>query len=72
MAYLIGYALVGFTTFVTILGRYNYSYSNQSMIDSCCSSVLEQETSNKGFMSNLKTTFRNFALGLKKITMLHK
>ena len=25
VAYLIGYALAGFTTFVTILGRYNYS-----------------------------------------------
>lgn len=66
VAYLIGYALAGFTTFVTILGRYNYSYSNQSMINSCCSSILEQETSNKGSMSNLKITFRNFALGLKK------
>jgi hypothetical protein len=39
IAYSLGYALAGFTTFATILGRYNYGSSNQN-ICSCCS-VLE-------------------------------
>jgi hypothetical protein len=69
IAYVIGYALAGFTTFVTILGRCNYDSIQR--IDSCCS-VLEQGTASKGFISNLKTTFRNFAVGLKKISLLHK
>jgi hypothetical protein len=60
IAYLLGYALAGFTTFVTILGRYNYS-SDSNQICSCCS-VLEQD-SKKGFLTNLKTTFTNFAVG---------
>jgi hypothetical protein len=34
-----GYALAGFTTFATILGRYNYGSNDK--IDSC--SVLEQD-----------------------------
>jgi hypothetical protein len=50
IAYVMGYALAGFTTFVTILGRYNYGSSNKTMC-SCCS-VLEQD-SRKGFISNL-------------------
>jgi hypothetical protein len=69
IAYATGYVLAGFTTFVTILGRYNYD-SNQ-IIDSCCS-VLEQKDVDKRFISNLITTFRNFAAGLKKISLLHK
>jgi hypothetical protein len=69
IAYAMGYALAGFTTFVTILGRYNYSSSNQTMC-SCCS-VLEQD-SQKGFISNLKTTFKNFVVGIKKLPYLYK
>ena len=34
LAYIIGYALAGFTTFMTILGRYT---GNGLKIDSCCS-----------------------------------
>ena len=56
IAYSLGYALAGFTTFVTILGRYNYGSPNQTMC-SCCS-VLEQD-SEKEFISNHKTTFKN-------------
>jgi hypothetical protein len=62
-----GYALAGFTTFVTILGRYNFS---SDQICSCCS-VLEQD-SRKGFLTNLKTTFTNFAVGFKKLPYLYK
>jgi hypothetical protein len=68
IAYITGYSLAGFTTFVTILGRFGNSHSdedstNSSEIDSCCS-VLEQDSS-LGFVSNIKTTFKNFALGFK-------
>jgi hypothetical protein len=66
IAYVMGYALAGFTTFVTILGRYNFS----SDLCSCCS-VLEQD-SRKGFLTNLKTTFTNFAVGFKKLPYLYK
>jgi hypothetical protein len=70
IAYAMGYALAGFTTFVTILGRYNLrSSSNQDMC-SCCS-VLEQDSS-KGFVSNLSTTFRNFVVGLGRLPSLYK
>lgn len=70
IAYSLGYALAGFTTFVTILGRYNYDSPNQTMCVCCCS-VLEQD-SQKGFISNLKTTFKNFAVGIKRLPYLHK
>lgn len=65
MSYALGYGLAGFTTFVTILGRYNLD----RVVDGCCS-VLEDE--HGGFVSNIKTTFRNFATGVKKIPQLHK
>jgi len=67
LAYVIGYVLAGFTTFMTILGRYS---GNGLKIDSCCS-VLEQQ-SNKGFLSNMFLTFRYFIKGIKKILYLNK
>ena len=69
LAYAIGYALAGFTTFMTILGRYNRS-GLKIEIESCCS-VLEQE-SNKGFLSNMFLTFGYFAQGIRKILYLNK
>jgi len=68
ISYAMGYALAGFVTFVTILGRYNYGSNDK--IDSCCS-VLEQGPGS-GFVSNLKTTFRNFAIGITKLPKLHR
>jgi hypothetical protein len=68
IAYAMGYALAGFTTFATILGRYNYG--SKDTIDSCCS-VLEQEAG-RNFIPNLKTTFKNFAIGVVKMLQLHK
>jgi hypothetical protein len=67
IAYAMGYALAGFTTFITILGRYNLNLnSSKQKQDACsCCSVLEQN-SNKGFIPNLTITFRNFAVGLKR------
>jgi hypothetical protein len=69
IAYAMGYGLAGFTTFVTILGRYNYG-SNRK-IDSCCSSVFEQGAG-LGFIPNLKITFKNFVIGITKLPQLHK
>jgi len=65
MSYILGYGLAGFTTFATILGRYNL----EKVVDGCCS-VLEHEQ--KGFVFNIKATFRNFATGVKKIPELRK
>jgi hypothetical protein len=69
IAYAMGYALAGFTTFVTILGRYNYGSSRK--IDSCCSSVLEQGA-DLGFIPNLKITFKNFVVGIAELPQLHR
>jgi hypothetical protein len=70
IAYVMGYSLAGFTTFVTILGRFGNRHPNEKStksaeIDSCCS-VLEQDCS-LGFVPNIKTTFMNFALGFKRL-----
>jgi hypothetical protein len=71
IAYAMGYALAGFTTFATILGRYdNYYGSSKKKIDSCCS-VLEQGAG-LGFLSNLRTTFRNFAVGIAMMPQLYR
>jgi len=40
MGYLLGYSLFSFTTFATILGRYNYVSNNRTVCG--CRSVLEQ------------------------------
>src|SRR6185437_8326468 len=65
-SYLLGYGLASFTTFCTIIGRYNMNHE----VESCCS-VLEHEDK-RGFVSNLQLTFRNFVLGIKKIPRLHE
>jgi hypothetical protein len=69
IAYAMGYALAGFVTFIAILGRYDYGSSKK--IDSCCSSVLEQGVGS-GFIPNLKTTFKNFVVGITKLSHLHR
>jgi hypothetical protein len=73
IAYAMGYALAGFTTFATILGRYNnyYGSSREKKIGSCCS-VLEQGGAGSGFLSNLRTTFRNFGVGISMMPQLYK
>lgn len=65
MSYIMGYGLAGFTTFATILGRYNL----ERVVDGCCS-VLEDGSN--GFMSNIKITFNNFVIGIKKMPQLYK
>jgi hypothetical protein len=69
MGYLIGYVLSTFTTFATILGRYNYD--SDQKVCSCCS-VLEENDNSKGFILNLLRTFRNFIVGIKKMPQLYK
>ena len=75
IAYVMGYALAGFVTFITILGRYGshcQSGKGQSIegIDSCCS-VLEQDSTQR-FMPNLKSTFTNFASGFKRLFRIRR
>ena len=65
LGYIAGYGLVAFTTFMTILGRYNFN----DKIDNCCS-ILDQQ-SNKGFIPNLLTNLKNFGLGVTKIPHLY-
>jgi len=67
LAYVIGYVLAGFTTFMTILGRYTGTYLK---IDSCCSGLEQQ--SNKGFLFNIFLTFDYFSKGIRKIVYLKK
>ena len=67
LGYNIGYLAAGFTTFMTILGRYDLK---NTKIDSCCS-VLDQQ-SNKGFLPNLLITFKNFGVGIYKLSSLHR
>ena len=70
IAYAMGYALAGLTTFITILGRYNLRLSSNQDMCSCCS-VLDQD-SGKGFVSNIRTTFRNFIVGLRRLPSLYR
>lgn len=65
IAFVLGYGLAGFTTFATILGRYNLD----KVMDGCCSAL---DCQDNGFTSSLKTSFRNFALGVSKIPYLYK
>jgi hypothetical protein len=64
--YVAGYGLAAFTTFMTILGRYDIK---NAKIDSCCS-VLEQQ-SNRGFIRNLFMTFQNFGVGIFRLFSIH-
>ena len=67
IAYVLGYVLAGFTTFMTIIGRYSY---NDLKIQSCCS-ILEQQH-NANFISSMLLTFNHFIKGIKKIPDLRK
>jgi hypothetical protein len=63
LSYMMGFALAGFSTFMSILGRYDFSCSSKSKIEGGCCSFLE-ESSSKGFIFNLIETFLNFKRGL--------
>ena len=57
--------LAGFTTFATILGRYNLN----NVMDGCCSVLGCEETS---FKNNLKSSFRNFVEGVRRMPKIYQ
>jgi hypothetical protein len=62
IAYTLGFALAGFSTFMTILGRYDFKNPKETKhIRGCCSFL--EENSSRGFIFNLMTTFLNFKRG---------
>ena len=63
--FVLGYTLAGFSTFAAILGRYNLD----NVMEGCCSAL---DCKDKRFIPSLKTTFRNFAIGVTKMPYLHK
>ncbi|SRR5690348_16956452 len=65
IGFILGYALAGFSTFATILGRYNLD----NVMEGCCSAL---DCNDKKFFQSLKITFRNFAIGVIKIPYLYK
>lgn len=68
IAYLLGFVLAGFSTFMTILGRYDFEKNeNVKQMRGCCSFL--EENSNKGFIYNLVTTFLNFKRGFTKFVV---
>jgi citrate lyase gamma subunit len=67
MAYVLAYALAGFTTFASILGRSSGAHDHEEEIICGCGPGHDS-----GFKSNFVQTFANFAAGLRKMTALHK
>ncbi len=63
IAYTLGFALAGFATFMTILGRYDFKNTKEEAkhIRGCCSFL--EENASKGFIFNLISTFVNFKRG---------
>jgi hypothetical protein len=70
MAYVLAYALAGFTTFASILGRGAHARSDEEIICGC--SDMAGHNHNSGFIAGIKQTFVNFAVGLKMMTKLHR
>jgi hypothetical protein len=72
MAYIMAYALAGFTTFASILGRSAHT-NNENEIVCGCSEIAEHGHDSKiGFKAGIKQAFVNFAIGLTIMTKLHK
>jgi hypothetical protein len=65
MAYMMAYALAGFTTFASILGR-GSNHEHGEIICAC------GHDTNEGFLKNIKFTFASFATGLKRMASLHR
>ncbi len=63
IAYFLGFAIAGFSTFMTILGRWDFDDNGNIKKTHGCCSFLEGNSS-KGFLFNLKFTFLNFGKGL--------
>lgn len=72
MAYVLAYALAGFVTFASILGRRSGAHGGRSHEEDddiiCGCGGPHQD----GFASNLKQTFANFAAGLPRMARLYR
>ena len=66
MSYALGYGIASLSTFCTIIGRYN----PKQAIGGCCSAL--EQGSNNGFVTNLKNTFRDCWIGIRKIPHLRE
>jgi hypothetical protein len=66
LSYMIGFLLAGFSTFMSILGRHDFSNVYNAKIEGrgCCSFL--EVNSSKGFIFNLVETFLNFERGFFK------
>ncbi len=70
IAYVLGFTIAGFSTFMTILGRYDFENNSQmSHLRGCCSFL--EENANKGFIFNLTSTFLNFRRGFAQF-IIHR
>ncbi|MBA3749688.1 MAG: hypothetical protein H0X03_02095 [Nitrosopumilus sp.] len=66
VSYALGFSLAGFSTFMAILGRYDFNNNSTGKItvDGCCSFL--EENADKGFLFNMFSTFLNFKRGFKQ------
>ncbi len=64
MSYALGYTFASLSTFCTIIGRYNPKHG----IGGCCSAL--EQGGDIGFVANIKNTFRDCLIGIKKIPHL--
>jgi hypothetical protein len=70
IAYVMGYGLAGFATFLNILGRSKGATCEEE--DSCCCSSILETAGRKGLVPNLYGTLHDFAEGAKKLVSLHR
>jgi putative flippase GtrA len=72
MAYVLAYAIAGFTTFASILGRSALANDEEDIICGCSDMTADHDhNNNTSFGAGIKQTFVNFARGLKMIPQLH-
>ncbi len=67
MAYVLAYALAGFATFASMLGRSSGAHSHEEEIICSCGPGHDS-----GFNSNFAQTFANFAAGPRKMVRLYR
>jgi hypothetical protein len=75
MAYVLAYAVAGFTTFTSILGRSAHAHDEEEIICGCTDMAVAEEQhghDNMSFKAGIKQTFVNFAIGLQLIPKLHR
>ena len=72
MAYVFAYAIAGFTTFASILGRSANAHDEEEVICGCSDMTTDHnQNNNTSFRTGIKQTFVNFARGLAMIPQLH-